>query len=86
MSPIRTIFSADIDFDNNFYGSAIMTIKIHANGFLYHMARNIVGSLAAVGRGRLNVEDFRRIFEGRDRNKAAPTAPPQGLYLYEVFY
>lgn len=86
MSPIRTIFSAGIDFDDDFYGSTIMTIKMHANGFLYHMARNIVGSLVAVGRGKYTVEDFRHIFEGRDRNKAAPTAPPQGLCLYEVFY
>ena len=86
MSPVRTIFNADIDFNNDFYGSTVMTIKIHATGFLYHMARNIVGSLIAVGRGRFSVEDFRRIFEGRDRNKAAPTAPPHGLYLYEVFY
>ena len=86
MSPVRTIFSAGIDFNNDFYGSSIMTIKIHANGFLYHMARNIVGSLVAVGRGRFSVEDFKRIFDGCDRNKAAPTAPPQGLCLYEVFY
>ena len=86
MSPVRTIFSAGIDFNNDFYGSPIMTIKIHANGFLYHMARNIVGSLVAVGRGRFSVEDFKRIFDGCDRNKAAPTAPPQGLCLYEVFY
>ena len=86
MSPVRTIFSAGIDFNNDFYGSTIMTIKIHANGFLYHMARNIVGSLVAVGRGRFSVEDFKRIFDGCDRNKAAPTAPPQGLCLYEVFY
>ena len=86
MSPVRTIFSADIDFNNDFDGSTIMTIKMHANGFLYHMARNIVGSLVAVGRGRFSVEDFKRIFESCDRNKAAPTAPPQGLCLYEVFY
>ena len=86
MSPIRTIFSSDIGFDSDFYGSTIMTIKIHANGFLYHMARNIVGSLVAVGRGIFSVEDFRRIFDSRDRNKAAPTAPPQGLCLYKVFY
>ena len=85
MSPVRTIFSAGVDFDD-FYGIEAMTIKIHANGFLYHMARNIVGSLVAVGRGRFNVEDFKRIFEGCDRNKAAPTAPPHGLCLYEVFY
>ena len=81
MSPIRSIYSADINIFNS-----ELQIKIHANGFLYHMARNIVGSLVAVGRGRFNVDDFRNIFESRDRNKAAPTAPPQGLCLDEVFY
>ena len=86
MSPIRTIFNADIEFDNNSYGSRTMMIKIHANGFLYHMARNIVGSLVAVGRNKFTVDDFKRIFESLDRNLAAPTAPPQGLCLYEVFY
>ena len=50
------------------------------------MARNIVGSLVAVGRGKYSVDDFKRIFESHDRNKAAPTAPPQGLCLYKVFY
>ena len=86
MSPVRTIFNASIELNTNFYNVTTMTIKIHANGFLYHMARNIVGSLVAVGRGRFSVEDFKGIFEGCDRNKAAPTAPPHGLCLYEVFY
>ena len=82
MSPIRTIFEAQINSipDNQ------LLIKIHANGFLYHMARNIVGSLIAVGRGRFSVGKFKEIFDSQDRKKAAPTAPPQGLCLYEVFY
>ena len=82
MSPIRHIYEANID--NSTMNQLI--IKIHANGFLYHMARNIVGSLVAVGRGRFSVADFKEIFESRDRNKAAPTSPPQGLCLYKVFY
>lgn len=86
MSPVRTLFEAGIDFNADLCGSTTLTIKIRASGFLYHMARNIVGSLAAVGRGRFSVEDFKQIFEGCDRGKAAPTAPPQGLCLYEVFY
>ena len=86
MSPVRTIFEADVNIDDDFYKSSILTIKIHANGFLYHMARNIVGSLVAVGRGRYSVDDFKNIFDSRDRNKAAPTAPAHGLCLYKVFY
>ena len=81
MSPIRNIFNAEIFFEDN-----LLTIKIHANGFLYHMARNIVGSLVAVGRGKFSVEDFKFIINSHDRNLAAPTAPPQGLCLLEVVY
>ena len=82
MSPIRNIFDADIfqSYSNE------LQIKIHAKGFLYHMARNIVGSLVAVGRGKFSVDNFKNIFESCDRNLAAPTAPPQGLCLYQVFY
>lgn len=80
MSPIRTILNAEIDVNET------LNIKIHADGFLYHMARNIVGSLVAVGRERFTIEEFKTIFESHDRNLAAPTAPPQGLCLQEVFY
>ena len=91
MSPIRTMFNTKLE-ENNCNDSALripnseLIISFHANGFLYHMARNIVGSLVAVGRGKYSVVDFKRIFESHDRNKAAPTAPPQGLCLYKVFY
>lgn len=84
-NPIREIFSAEI-FNENFFCADILTIKIHANGFLYRMARNIVASVVAVGRGRLTVEKFTEIFMARDRNLAPPTAPANGLCLYEVFY
>ena len=81
MSPVRTIFDAECKVQTE-----ELIIKIHANGFLYHMVRNIVGSLVAVGRGRYSVDHFKNIFESRDRNKEASTAPPQGLCLYKVFY
>ncbi|MBR1729894.1 MAG: tRNA pseudouridine(38-40) synthase TruA [Selenomonadaceae bacterium] len=91
MNPVREIFSADIkEITENNYPLPIthyqLQIKIHADGFLYHMARNIVSSVVNVGRGRYSIEDFKRIFESRDRNNAAPTAPPQGLCLLKVFY
>lgn len=55
-------------------------------GFLYHMVRNLVGTLINVGLGKLSVQGFLKILEGRDRTKAGATAPPQGLYLKEVNY
>ena len=84
-NPVRKIFEAEI-FSEEIFCADILTIKIHANGFLYRMARNIVASIVAVGRGRLSLDDFQKIFNARDRNLAPPTAPAQGLCLQEVFY
>lgn len=63
-----------------------ITYLIEGSGFLRHMVRNIVGTLLLVGRGALGPEDITGIIAGRDRSKAGPTAPPQGLYLVGVRY
>ena len=84
-NPVREMFAAEI-FSEEIFSAEILTIKLHANGFLYRMARNIVAAIVAVGRERLSVEKFQEIFLARDRNLAPPTAPAQGLCLYEVFY
>jgi tRNA pseudouridine38-40 synthase len=59
---------------------------IEANGFLKYMVRNIVGTLADVGRGKLPSAEFRRIVEAKDRKQASQTAPAHGLFLKEVKY
>ena len=82
MSPVRRIYEAELVEKS----AELVEIKIHGNGFLYHMVRNIVGTLADVGKGRRSVEDFRRIMAQRDRNYASPTAPAEGLYLLSVDY
>jgi tRNA pseudouridine38-40 synthase len=43
------------------------------------MVRNIVGSLLPIGRGTQRPEWLAELLAGRDRSKAGPTAPPQGL-------
>jgi tRNA pseudouridine38-40 synthase len=50
------------------------------------MVRNIIGTAVNVGTGKLSIEQFGRIFEGRDRKRAGATAPSCGLYLVDVFY
>ncbi|MBE8955732.1 MAG: tRNA pseudouridine(38-40) synthase TruA [Quinella sp. 2Q5] len=85
MSPVRTIYAAEI-FDGELFGADVLTIKIHASGFLYHMARNIVALTVAVGRGRVSVDGFRKIFAARDRSLVPATAPACGLCLQEVLY
>lgn len=61
-------------------------IEVRANGFLYHMVRNIVGGLVRVGSGEAEPGWLGELLAGRDRRLGAPTAPPQGLYLAEVHY
>ena len=61
-------------------------IIIEATGFLRYMVRNIVGTLVLVGTGKMTADDFQAVIDARDRDRAGPTAPPQGLFLRRVKY
>jgi tRNA pseudouridine38-40 synthase len=61
-------------------------LRIEANAFLRHMARNIVGTLVEVGKGRILPNTARDILLARDRQKAGPTAPAKGLFLEKITY
>jgi len=63
-----------------------LTFQIEADGFLRGMVRNIVGTLVAVGTGRLDPSAFDAILASRDRRRAGITAPARGLFLIEVKY
>lgn len=63
-----------------------LTFRFVGNGFLYNMVRILVGTLLQVGSGDISSEKIREILEKKDRTFAGKTAPPQGLYLWEVFY
>jgi tRNA pseudouridine38-40 synthase len=65
---------------------AELTVEIEGDRFLKQMVRNIVGTLVEVGRGKLQAGKMVEILAARDRTKAGPTAPPQGLYLVRVDY
>ena len=56
-------------------------LEVTANGFLYHMVRNIAGSLIRVGSGEATLAWLRNVLEAKDRTQAAPTAQPEGLYF-----
>jgi tRNA pseudouridine38-40 synthase len=59
---------------------------VEGTGFLYHMVRNIVGTLLEVGRGYWKPEKVTEILEAKDRNAAGPMAPANGLSLMWVKY
>lgn len=55
-------------------------------GFLFKMVRSIAGFLIWVGEGDLAPNDADRILASRTRTASVPTADPQGLFLWKVFY
>lgn len=79
---IRKVIRAEWKRDQE----GLFYFKIEATGFLKQMVRAIVGTLVEVGKGRINVSEFREILDSKDRKKAGPTAPAHGLFLREVKY
>ena len=59
---------------------------VTAKSFLKQMVRNIVGTLADIGLGKMNPNEIIAILDARDRTKAGLCAPPGGLCLMEVVY
>jgi tRNA pseudouridine38-40 synthase len=64
----------------------VVQFELEGTAFLKHMVRNIVGTLVEVGRGRQSVSWVTEVLASRDRTRAGPTAPAQGLVLVEVRY
>lgn len=60
--------------------------EITANRFLRNMVRAVVGTLIDVGRGRLSLDDFRKVIEGKRRTEAGESMPANALFLEDVRY
>ncbi len=80
-TPVKHMYEVAIQRQGN-----LIFITLHANAFLHHMVRNIVGSLIAVGVGNQEAEWIADILSDKNRARAAPTFMPDGLYLARVDY
>lgn len=80
-SRVRTVHSCRLTREGE-----RLEFTIFANGYLYHMVRIMMGTLLAIGTGKLPPDCIPTLIAGRDRRMAGPTAAPQGLYLSRVFY
>ena len=89
---VRTVKKLSIGVSRkNFLGRLIkghhfIIIDVQADGFLYKMVRNIVGTLIDVGRGSLSPSQVRAILKSKNRENAGPTAAACGLSLLKVRY
>ncbi len=64
----------------------LVRIEVAGDGFLHHMVRGIVGTLAECGSARRGPGEVAAVLESRDRSRVQALAPPQGLYLAGVRY
>ena len=60
--------------------------EIRANRFLRNMVRAVVGTLIEVGRGRLSLDDFKKVIEGKQRSDAGESMPGNALFLEDIVY
>ena len=63
-----------------------IAIALTADGFLYNMARILVGTLIEIGLGQRRIDTIEEIFASKQRENAGETAPAKGLFLTEVRY
>lgn len=80
-STVRRVDRIDIEREGDY-----LLFTVHGTGFLQNMVRIMVGTLLEVGFGRMEPEQVREALEARERQKAGPTAPAQGLCLLSVDY
>lgn len=84
----RTIYEArwgKID-GFGFHSSSLVALRITGSGFLKHMVRTIVGTLVFIGQGRGKPELINKALSDKKRSTTGPTAPPQGLWLWDILY
>ncbi|MGO9612896.1 MAG: tRNA pseudouridine(38-40) synthase TruA [Dissulfurispiraceae bacterium] len=89
---IKTVFQLSIERSETMefmctkINGAFLRIVIDADSFLRRMARNIVGTLIEIGKGRISAETIEGILSSKDRKCAGPCAPASGLFLEKVSY
>ncbi len=81
LSPVRAMHAISVRRNRD-----LVVVTLQANAFLHHMVRNIVGSLIQVGSGNRPVAWMAELLAARNRELAAPTFSPDGLYLAHVRY
>ncbi|GIV44757.1 MAG: tRNA pseudouridine synthase A [Bacteroidia bacterium] len=64
----------------------ILNFEITANRFLRNMVRAIVGTLLEVGKGNMNLEDFKKVIESKNRSNAGFSVPAHALFLSKIKY
>ncbi len=81
-NPYCTLYRLDVIHES----AENVRIEVEGDRFLYKMVRTLVGTLIALGLGRLSLSAIRALFIHRNRAQAGMTAPAHGLCLKKVHY
>lgn len=80
-SPIKTLLAANLS-----QRGEVISFEFAADAFLHHMIRNLVGTLVYIGAGREPVTWINHLLQQGNRQQAAPTFAPDGLYFLGPHY
>ena len=80
-STVRTVHYFDVTRRGD-----LIDCRVCADGFLYNMVRAMVGTCVYASEGKLDPADIPAILSSRNRTLAGPTAPPDGLYMTNLWY
>jgi tRNA pseudouridine38-40 synthase len=80
-STVRTVSELSVTRKGN-----EIVIVAKAEGFLYKMVRSLAGFLIKAGQGAVPPSHAKAVLASRQRTTAVPTAPPEGLFLWQVKY
>jgi tRNA pseudouridine38-40 synthase len=81
LTPVKTMTRIDISRKSTQSGSAVWRFEFEASAFLHHMIRNLMGCFVKIGTGDKPPEWMAEVLAARDRDAAAPTFSPDGLYF-----
>ena len=81
LTPVKTINGIDVS-----RRGAYWRFDFEANAFLHHMIRNLMGCLLLVGQGLQSPSWMGEVLRAKDRDAAAPTFSPDGLYFLGPVY
>ena len=80
----RYIDEAKFFMQKDRFGNALLVFQIEANAFLWKMVRTLTGTLINLDKENAPEDAMKKILEAHDRKAAGVTAPPTGLFLYEI--
>ncbi len=81
LTPVKTMTRIDITRKSTQTGSAVWRFEFEASAFLHHMIRNLMGCFVKIVSGDQPPEWMAEVLAARDRDAAAPTFSPDGLYF-----